>query len=258
MDLTLQYDDRYFLDNIKKGWAVASIETKAVYSTQVSSGYNTGEKDDKDVIVQDDGNETNIIAAGVGKVEILLVPGKQLELAQVFLNSPAETGESEQTIEALRINVIVKPAKLTLIYVAGQSNAEGLCSANTGYRRNESIACTEGTVYLYSTYALTTSRSDSITGISFSDYCTENNSADFVVGSLAGTESISGKQLEYPLNALTPGGNGKTGLDSGMAYEWNRLTGDKVWIINTAWNGTSIRTWILGGEYYERTMALAR
>lgn len=255
MDLTLQYDDRYSLDNIKKDWAVASIETKEVYSTQVFGGYNTGKKD-KDVIVQDGANGTNIIAAGVGKAEILLVSGEQLELAQALLNSPAETGESDQTIEALRINVTVKPAKLTLIYVAGQSNAEGLCSANTGYRRNESVACTEGTVY--STYAPTTSRSDSITGISFSDYCTENNSADFVAGSLAGTESISGKQLEYPLNALTPGGNGKTGPDSGLAYEWNRLTGDKVWIVNTAWNGTSIRTWLPGGEYYERTMAVAR
>ena len=255
MDLTLQYDDRYSLDNIKKDWAVASIETKEVYSTQVFGGYNTGKKD-KDVIVQDGANGTNIIAAGVGKAEILLVSGEQLELAQALLNSPAETGESDQTIEALRINVTVKPAKLTLIYVAGQSNAEGLCSANTGYRRNESVACTEGTVY--STYAPTTSRSDSITGISFSDYCTENNSADFVAGSLAGNESISGKQLEYPLNALTPGGNGKTGPDSGLAYEWNRLTGDKVWIVNTAWNGTSIRTWLPGGEYYERTMAVAR
>ena len=37
--------------------------------------------------------------------------------------------------------------------------------------------------------------SRSVYGISFSDYCTGNNSADFVVGSLNGTESISGKQL---------------------------------------------------------------
>ena len=71
--------------------------------------------------------------------------------------------------------------------MAGQSNAESMCSSNTGYRLNE---CT-----VYSTYAPTASRSDSINGISFSDYCTGNNSADFVVGSLNGTESISGKQL---------------------------------------------------------------
>ena len=255
MDLTLQYDDRYSLDNIKKDWSVVSIETTEVYSTQVSGGYNTGEKD-RDVIVQDNENGTNIIATGVGKAEILLVPGEQLQLAQSVLDGTAGKEDSVQTIDALRINVTVEPAELTLIYIAGQSNAEGMCSSNTGYRLNESVACTEGTVY--STYAPTASRSDSITGISFSDYCTGNNSADFVAGSLTGNESISGRQLEYPLNALTSGGNGKTGPDSGLAYEWNRLTGEKVWVINTAWNGTSVRTWIPGGEHYERTMAVAR
>ena len=64
--------------------------------------------------------------------------------------------------------------------------------------------------------------------------------------------------MEYPVNALTSGGNGKTGPGSGLTYEWNRLTGEKVWIINIAWNGTSVRTWIPGGERYERAMAVAR
>ena len=255
MDLVLQYDDRYSLDNIKKDWSVVSIETKEVYSTQVSGGHNTGKKD-KDIIVQDDKNRADIIATGVGKAELLLVPGEQLQLARSVLDGTAGKEDSAQIIDVLRINVTVEPAKLTLIYMAGQSNAEGMCSSNTGYQLNESVACTEGTVY--STYAPTASRSDSITGISFSDYCTRNNSADFVAGSLTGNESVSGKQLEYPLNALTSGGNGKTGPDSGLAYEWNRLTGEKVWIINTAWNGTSVRTWIPGGEHYERTMAVVR
>ena len=191
----------------------------------------------------------------MGKAELLLVPGEQLQLARSVLDGTAGKEDSAQIIDVLRINVTVEPAKLTLIYMAGQSNAEGMCSSNTGYQLNESVACTEGTVY--STYAPTASRSDSITGISFSDDCTRNNSADFVAGSLTGNESVSGKQLEYPLNALTSGGNGRTGPDSGLAYEWNRLTGESL-DINTAWNGTSVRTWIPGGEHYERTMAVVR
>lgn len=60
MDLVLQYDDRYSLDNIKKDWSVVSIETKEVYSTQVSGEYNTGERD-KDIIVQDDTAEKRTV-----------------------------------------------------------------------------------------------------------------------------------------------------------------------------------------------------
>ena len=56
MDLTLQYDDRYSLDNIIGDWSVACIKTKEVYSTQVSRGCNTG-KADNDVIVQDEKTE---------------------------------------------------------------------------------------------------------------------------------------------------------------------------------------------------------
>ena len=253
-ELSLQYNDRFSLRNLKKEWAVAAIETKEVFSNQVSGGRDNG-KADQNVIVQDRNDKMKIIASGVGKAEIILVPENQLNQAQLILSGLVDGRVTGETIEALRVNVTVKPAKLTLMYVAGQSNAEGLCSRNTGYRLDESVACKEGTVY--STYAPTNSSSTSITGISFSNYCTQNNSEDFVAGSLTGDKSISGKKLNYPLGALTTDGLGKTGPDSGLAYKWNELTGDKVWIINTAWSGTSINTWIPGGTYYERTMAVA-
>ena len=255
VDLQLEYDDRYSLKEIREGWQIASIETKNVYSTQVVSGYNTG-KEDSTVVVQDKNSGTDIVASGIGNAEIILVPENQLELAKSVLNGTAEDKYTGRAIESVRINVTVKPAKLTLMYLAGQSNAEGICSSNTGYRREESVACKEGTVY--STYAPTNSLSNSIAGISFSKQCTKDNSADFVTGSLTADVSISGKKLEYPLNILTSAGDGKTGPDSGLAYEWNKLTGDKVWIVNTAWYGTSINSWIPGGACYERTTAVAR
>lgn len=255
MDLSLEYDDRYSLNKIKKDWHIASIETKNVYSTQVTAGYNTG-KADTAVVAEDKNSGTDIVATGVGNAEIILVPEKELELARSILNGTAGDENTGRVIDAIRINVTVKPAKLTLIYLAGQSNAEGICSSNTGYLREESVACKEGTVY--STYAPTNPLSNSIAGISFSKYCTKDNSADFVTGSLTDDVSISGKELEYPLNILTADGDGKTGPDSGLAYEWNKLTGDKVWIVNTAWYGTSINSWIPGGVCYERTTAVAR
>ena len=253
-NLILYYDDRYSVTDIGEGWAIASIETKEVYSYKVASGEKT-EEYDSNVIIQDDKDEKKIIAAGVGEAELLLVPEDKLEPAKAVLSGDEATGENSASIDAVRINVTVKPAPLTIMYVAGQSNAEGWCSANTGYRRNESVACTEGEVY--STYA-PTSKSKAVTGISFSGNCTEKNAADFVAEALGSSRSISGINLEYSLDTLTESGNGKTGLDSGLAYEWNRLTGDKVWVVNTAWGGTSINTWVPGGKHYERSAAVNR
>ena len=202
-DLSLQYDDRYSLAVYGEDWAIASIETKEVYSYKVSSG-NVSHELDSEVVLQDGKTGTDIIASGTGRAEILLVPQENLETAKAVLSGESEKVDSSEPIEALRINITVKPAKLTLMYVAGQSNAEGLCSKNTGYRLDESVACKEGTVY--STYAPTNSRSTSVTGISFPNYCTKNNSEDFVAGSLTEDKSISGKRLNYPLDALTTDG----------------------------------------------------
>lgn len=254
-DLKLQYDDRYSFTTVKAGWKIVSIKTKEVLSNRVSGGKDTGERD-TDVILSDEQSDTDIVAAGVGEAEILLVPEDKWEPAQAVLEDPAKVSNSEEIIDAIKINVTVEPAKLTLMYVAGQSNAEGSCSSNSGYRRSDSIACDLGKVY--STYAPFNSGSNSIAGVSFSSFCRKDNAGDFVAGALRDSKSISGKNLEYKLNALTVKGSGKTGADSGLAYEWNRLTRDKVWVVNTARGGTSISTWLPGMTYYERSMAVNR
>lgn len=254
-ELELRYDDRYSLNTIKQGWKIASIKTNEVLSNRVSAGKDTGERD-TDVILRDEKSDTDIVAAGVGNAEIVLVPEEQLKLAQTVLENPGEAQNTETVIDAIKVNVTVKPARLTLMYVAGQSNAEGFCVANTGYRLSDSIACDAGDVY--STYAPFNSGSISIAGISFSSFCRKDNAADFVAGALRDSKSISGRSLEYKLDSLTVKGKGKTGPDSGLAYEWNRLTGDKVWVINTARGGTSISTWLPGTTYYERSMAVNR
>ena len=241
-DLTLQYDDRYSLSEyIKDGWTIKSLETTRVDSNSVSGGKNTGKKDGE--VIRQDGQ--TIIASGVGTAKILLVPAGQ--------------SDGSGAAETLQINVTVEPAELTLIYITGQSNAEGWCSSNTGYLRSESVACEDGSVY--STYApvnASSSKSSVIAGISFSEYCTESNASRFVAGSLTGSSSISGNQMQYSLDTLTESGDGKTGPDSALAYEWNRLTGDKVWVVNTSWGATSVANWTPGGAQYERSMAVNR
>lgn len=250
-DLKLQYDDRYSFTTVKAGWKIVSIKTKEVLSNRVSGGKDTGERD-TDVILSDEQSDTDIVAAGVGEAEILLVPEDKWELAQAVLEDPAKVSNSDEIIDAIKINVTVEPAKLTLMYVAGQSNAEGYCSSNSGYRLSDSIACPEGEVY--STYAPFNSNGNVISGTSFTKFCTQGNASQFVAGAIRDNKSISGNELEYELNSLSGSGSGKTGPDSGLAYEWNRLTGDKVWVVNTARGGSSISSWLPGQIYYERSM----
>ncbi|MCD8365774.1 MAG: hypothetical protein LUC83_08210 [Clostridiales bacterium] len=250
-DLTVQYDDRYSLDDLDAvaqaeesdgDYVIYEIETdlNSIVSFQVSGGKKTSSLD-TDVVTQESGSDTDIIAVGVGTATVYLVPESQKESGQVT--------------SGVAVTVTVEPAVLTLMLLAGQSNMEGLCSSSTGYEPEASVACEAGTVY--STYAPTTSSyAKSITGVTFSSVATKSNAKDFVAGSLQGTASISGKTLAYSLDSLTTEGSGKTGPDSGLAYEWNQLTGEKVWVVNAAWSGSSITTWVSGGSNYERAKAV--
>ena len=232
--IELQYDDRYSFKDQMPGYTIIDIKSEEITSHQVTNGITLNELD-KDVLTLEDGSCTDVIATGVGTATVLM------------------TAE-EQENELVEVKVTVTPARLSLLYIIGQSNAEGLCSANTGYELGKSIPCQEGDVY--STYAPSNSTSASITGIKDISYCTPENAADFVAGALGSNASISGNNLSYSLNSLTARGNGKTGIDSGLAYEWNKLTNDKVWVVNTAWSGSSISTWQPDGRNYLRTKAV--
>ncbi len=183
----------------------------------------------------------------------------------------------EDKIDVYKLSVTVKQAPLTLMFLIGQSNMEGNYSTagSSEYEPEASIACTEGTVY--STYLPSTAQhGQDVTGISSMKAATASNAGEFVTGSLQGavesTETsedssyivggtladplnISGAALTYPLNSLTEPGGGKTGPDSGLAWEWNKQTGDKVWVINTAYSGSSITSWISTGSNYARSAA---
>ncbi len=270
-DISLEYDDRYSVaENFGDDWKILSIETLNVESTQVSSGENTGISD-TDVVELKDGSDTDLVASGVGKATVLLVQEDQYELAKTLLESQDKDESSEaetlnglsateqssgETIEIIQLDITVEPATLTLMYVWGQSNAEGSSSSSTGYQLSDSVMCEEGEVY--STYAPSTiTRGKNIAGVSFSSACTTSNADDFVAGSLTSNESISGSELEYSLNALTESGSGKAGLDGGLAYTWNQLTGDKVWVVNVANGGTSISKWLSGSSCYEVALAVS-
>lgn len=240
----LSYDDRYSIYKDKdheeyndyKIDHVTNLESK---SHPVKTG-EVQEQESDEVLTQTD--DSNVRASGVGTALLVLVPKEE---------------NSEAAYDKIYVHVTVEAAPLTIMYLMGQSNMEGMCSANTGYQLNKSVACEIGTVY--STYAPTVwSWSKNISGINFSETCNSENAADFIAGSMNSASSLSGKTLEYPLNTLTSEGEGKTGPDSALAYEWNRLTGEKVWTVNVAWSDTAIASWIPGQSVYERAITLSK
>lgn len=151
-------------------------------------------------------------------------------------------GTARVIIDSQQYTVKVEPAPLSVFLLLGQSNMYG-----SEGDENQSIANENGAVY---------------STVGDSETITLENATYFVPSALTGqgaTVNVTGttKNLEdHPVNRLTESGNGKTGIDSGVAYSWHKLTGDKVWVINAAKGATTIDKWKQGEETYIRVVNL--
>lgn len=224
-DHTIMYDDIW---NPPYGYMVEKIETVKITSEKVEGGVVVG--DDELVLTQR--NDGKFFATGIGQANVTLV--------------------NTSTNEKSSISITVKPAPLTIFFLTGQSNMEGSSSGFTGSHPENSILCPEGQVYS-TYYPSSVSRFKSNTGINES-IVFENRETAFVAGSLGSlspAQNVDNEKLVYPLNALTAG-RGKTGIDSGVAYAWNKETGDKVWIVNAAVSASDLATWTPDAVNFKR------
>lgn len=212
--LELRYDDRYTFPE-----TVTEIGNQKVTS-RIAGSDGT---DAAVLTLKDDGK--TVIATGTGTADVTLAGGTEM-------------------------TVTVVPAKLSMLFVLGQSNAEGMILGATrpdgDLARSQSILCEEGQVY--STYAPAQNNpnayGDNIGGVSFGGReLSVANAASFVAASLTGNANAAGETLAYPLNQLTAAGSGKSGLDSGLGFAWNTMSGEKVWVINAAHSGSGIASW---------------
>lgn len=232
---TLEYDDRLDISDYKEGYVVVSIENENAVSYAVKNGEVT-EDLDSSVLSLADGSTTELIADGVGTASIIIAP----------------EGSEDDDAERLTIDITVEPATLTLMLIGGQSNASGNVSENTGSELNESVACEPGTVY--STYVAESTAYAVRNGLVSS--FTEGDASAYVPGDLTSNLSYAEEELEYDVYSLTSEGTGKLGIDSGLAYTWNELTGEKVFIVNAAWGGSYIENWLEDGTAYVRAWAI--
>lgn len=209
--LFLQYDDRYTFD----GFEVVSVESKNITSFKVGYGIDANSVKD-DVVISVCEDKSTIIASGIGDATVTLSDGNK-------------------TVEKA---VTVSPAPISIFFMAGQSNGEGIDGS-----LDQSLVNKDGSVY--STFApsipwagqVLTGNKDYKEGLSI------ENAATHVASSLTSNISNAGTELLYPLNGICDSGNGKSGMDAAIAYSWYNNTGEKCWIVNACHNGTSIEVW---------------
>ena len=51
-------------------------------------------------------------------------------------------------------------------------------------------------------------------------------------------------------------GTGRQGTDGGIAFEWNRVSGEKIFVLNTAIGGSCVNQWIEGTAYHTNALRL--
>ena len=56
------------------------------------------------------------------------------------------------------------------------------------------------------------------------------------------------------IQAFTEAGAGTPGEGSALAWEYNRLTGEKVWVLNTAVSGSNLTEWLPGTAHFTRAL----
>ena len=254
--VVLKYGDIVSTDDLMYDKATGEGTSLAYEAAFVINGASTS-KQVKAGVVQDVYDEKNVTvdsekikAVGTGKAVVVLSPSEDVDKIRDYFAGLTEDSadrslkESVKGCQAVLVYVDVEPAVLTQIYIGGQSNAEGICSAGSDYNLNNTVAVPEGQSYA-SYFPKDIGVAKRLTGIEMTE-CTEDNVETFVPGNLMENTSIAGTELKYPVNTLNEDGAGKHGMDGAAAYEWNRLTGDKVWLANIACSGTSMFTWSVG------------
>ena len=205
----LSYDDYYSFSS-----DIDSIKTVSIQSYKVG-----GKTKDKAVLKKISQKTKEIVAVGCGTAKVKL-KNKKTYIVQV------------------------SPAPISLLLLVGQSNMEGTLTkkAALSTAKKQWIQCEKGTVY--SSYAPW--RPAYFKTVGFYNekgfYRTINNVQKFIPGTLT---KVDKKYKWKNTNNLTTAKNacGKSGIDAGLGYQWYQSTGEKVWLINCARAGTSIKQW---------------
>jgi len=135
------------------------------------------------------------------------------------------TGTAKVRIDGVLYEITVEAAPISLFMITGHSMGAGQKGSKT-----ESVVGPEGQVYSSHGTGNLSATTEGV-GISYA----------------AGTKANN-------VNAFTEEGSGTIGEGSALAWQWNKLTGEKVWVLNTAVGGSNLKEWIPGTTNYKNAV----
>lgn len=138
-------------------------------------------------------------------------------------------GTTDLTVDGVTYQLSVEAAPISLVMITGHSIGAG----QTGVAA-QSVLCPEGQVY-------------STHGVKAANAETEGIGIGY--GAAVKPDGI---------DAFTASGAGTIGEGSGLAYRWNQLTGEKIWVLNAAIGGSSLDQWTQGAKNYTNSVTLFR
>ena len=139
------------------------------------------------------------------------------------------TGTAVVTVNGKTYYITVDSAPISLVMITGHSIGAG----KTGVEA-QSVLCAAGQAY--------------------SSYGT-----DIAVGETAGVGiGFSAEKSPVDICGFTSEGEGVIGEGGGLAYGWNMLTGEKIWVLNAAVGGTCLKQWTRGASMYQNSVKLFR
>ncbi len=137
------------------------------------------------------------------------------------------TGTATVSVDGTDVLVRVRPAPISLFMITGHSLGAGQCGNGA-----QSVVCEAGQAY------------------------SSHKSATF-------SKAVPGMGIGYAaslkpegIDAFAPGGGGTIGEGSALAWIWNQLTGEKVWVLNAAVGGSVISEWYKDQKNYTPAVAM--
>lgn len=138
-------------------------------------------------------------------------------------------GKTDIAVDGATYTLTVESAPISLVMITGHSIGAG----QTGIKA-KSVLCQDGQAY-------------STHGVKHANGETEG----IGIGYDADVKPDG-------IDAFTAAGEGTIGEGSGLAYRWNQITGEKIWVLNAAVGGSSLDQWTKGTKNYENAVTLFR